>query len=211
MISTTFRIYPKKQEQENLEFSMEMCRITYNFLLEKLNQGVKGRTDLAHSILELKERDERFKRVYSKAIQPQCDKICFNLRALKQLKQNGKKVGRLRFKGEGWFNSFAYNQSGFKILNVHGKKGILQLSKIGNIQIKLHRNIEGNIKQIILKKSCEKWYAIIVTDANPKRECGKKEIGIDLGLLNYIMRSDGNKVPHPHIIKKSSKRLKELQ
>ena len=210
MISTTYRIYPKKQEQEKLEFSLDMCRIAYNHLLEQLNNGVKGRTALAHTLLDLKEKDSRMNQVYSKALQPQCDKLCFNLRALRQLKKNGKRVGRLRFKGRSWFNSFSYNQSGFLIVS-KGKKGILTLSKIGDIQIRLHRLIEGKIKQITLKKSCNKWYAIVVSDANPKRQCGNNMIGIDLGLQNYIMDSNGNSIKHPHTFKKYSKDLRRLQ
>src|SRR4030065_742142 len=178
MISTTYRIYPKKQEQEKLEFSLDMCRIAYNHLLEQLNNGVKGRTALAHTLLDLKK--------------------------------NGKRVGRLRFKGRSWFNSFSYNQSGFLIVS-KGKKGILTLSKIGDIQIRLHRLIEGKIKQITLKKSCNKWYAIVVSDANPKRQCGNNMIGIDLGLQNYIMDSNGNSIKHPHTFKKYSKDLRRLQ
>jgi putative transposase len=210
MISTEYRIYPRKAEQEKLEFSLNMCRIAYNYLLEQLNKGVKGRTNLSHTLLKLKEQDERFEQVYSKAVQPQCDKLCFNLRALGKLKQKGHKVGRLRFKGKGWFNSFSYNQSGFALIS-KGKKGILHLSKIGDIRINLHREIEGKIKQITLKKSCEKWYAIVVSNANPKRECGKGEIGIDLGLSNYIMDSDGNSIKHPHIFNKYHSGLKKAQ
>ena len=211
MISTQYRIYPKKLEEEKLEFSLDMCRIAYNYLLERLNNNVRGRTALAHSLLALKRKDKRFEDVYSKAVQPQCDKLCFNLRALSQLKKKGHKVGRLRFKGKGWFNTFSYNQSGFKIFDVHGKKGILHLSKIGDMQIKLHREVQGNIKQITLKKSCGKWYAIVVSDANPQRKHGKKHIGIDLGLTNYIMRSDGKRISHPKIFEKYRVKLKKAQ
>jgi putative transposase len=210
MISTTYRIYPKRAEQEKLDFSLDMCRITYNHLLEQYNKGVFGRTQLAHTLLELKEKDKRMLNVYSKALQPQCDKLIHNLRALKAMKAKGREVGDLRFKGRGWFKSFNYNQSGFTLTS-KGKKGVLTLSKIGAIPIKVHRPIEGTIKQVTLKKSCNKWYAIIVTDANPKRTCGEGEIGIDLGLKNYIMTSEAERIEHPHIFKKYQLGLKKAQ
>jgi putative transposase len=88
-----------------------------------------------------------------------------------------------------------------------GKKGILSLSKIGDIKIRVHREIVGNIKQIILKKRFGKWYAILNTDGCLNRVCGEKILGIDLGITHYIADSDGNFVLHPHTIDKHAKSL----
>ncbi|MBI4210097.1 MAG: IS200/IS605 family element transposase accessory protein TnpB, partial [Candidatus Diapherotrites archaeon] len=140
--------------------------------------------------------------VYSKALQPECDRLFSNLRSLKALKKKGRKVGALRFKGKDWFKTFSYNQSGFRLEMVKSKKGILHLSKIGTINIKVHRPIEGRVKQVTLKNRLGKWFAILITDANPKRMCGKKVLGLDLGISNYLVDSNGNRVAHPHNIDK---------
>lgn len=152
MISSTYRIYPKKQEEERLEFSLEMCRIAYNYLLERLNNNVKGRTALAHSLLALKKKDTRFEQVYAKAVQPQCDKLCFNLRALSQLKNKGHQVGRLRFKGKGWFKSFSYNQAGFKIFDVHGKTGEEMRIEKEHIELVMNVPHDKRVKALELVK-----------------------------------------------------------
>jgi putative transposase len=52
-----------------------------------------------------------------------------NLAALKKMKERRRKVGKLRFKGERWFKTFTYNQSGFKLLPRNDKFGFLHLSK----------------------------------------------------------------------------------
>lgn len=70
-----------------------------------------------------------------------------SIKSLARLKENGKKVGKLRFKGRGLFKAINYTQSGFRL---EGKK--LILSKIGNIPIKLHGEIEGKIKEGIIKR-----------------------------------------------------------
>lgn len=44
-----------------------------------------------------------------------------NLKALSGLKKSGEKVGRLRVKGRGWYKTFIYNQSGFKLIKT-GKR-----------------------------------------------------------------------------------------
>ena len=67
------------------------------------------------------------------------------------------------------------------------------------------------IKQITLKKSLGKWYAMIVTDFIQVRNCGEKEIGIDLGINNYIMDSEGNSIAHPKTIDKYADELKTAQ
>src|SRR5207237_5152486 len=58
-----------------------------------------------------------------------------------------------RFKGKGGFDSFTYPQAGF---GVNG--GQLSLSKIGNVKIKLHRTLQGEVKTITLKNENAKRY-----------------------------------------------------
>ena len=211
-ISYKFRMYPNKPVRERLDFALDVCRQTYNNLLEEMNNQVKiNRGEIQHKIVTLKETRPELKEVYSKTLQYECYRLFSNLSALRELKKHGKKVGRLRFKGRDWFKTISYNQSGFKLTPIKNKKGILYLSKIGDIPIKLHRQVEGKIKQITLKKSLGKWYAMIVTDFIQNRTCGEKEIGIDLGINNYIMDSEGNSIAHPKTIDKYAEELKTAQ
>jgi putative transposase len=93
-----------------------------------------------------------------------------NLAALKKMKERGRKVGKLRFKGERWFKTFTYNQSGFKLLPRNNKFGFLHLSKIGDIPIRLHRKVMGTIKGVTIKHMPSgKWYAYLLVD------CGTRE------------------------------------
>jgi putative transposase len=91
------------------------------------------------------------------------------------------------------------------------KKGILFLSKIGNIPIKLHRPVEGKIKSITIKKSIGKWYCSIVTDTIIKRKCGNNEIGIDVGIINYVYDSNGIVYDNPKHFDKYHSELKFAQ
>lgn len=203
-----FRMYPNNPVREKLDFALDICRQTYNTLLEEMNNQVKiNRGEIQHKIVTLKETRPELKEVYSKTLQYECYRLFSNLSALRELKKHGKKVGRLRFKGRDWFKTISYNQSGFWF-EQKGKKGVLELSKIGIIKVKSHRQVEGKIKQITIKKSLGKWYAMIVTDFMQKRFCGEKEIGIDLGINNYIMDSEGNSIAHPKTIDKYADELK---
>ncbi len=132
-----------------------------------------------------------------------------NLSALSALKKKGKKIGQLRFKGKNWFKTISYNQSGFSLEHTYKKNGRLKLSKVGDIKIKMHRKVEGNIKQITIKKENNKWFAFIISDEIRKLEHGNKILGIDLGINHYLVDSEGKKVKHPKIYERMLPKLRK--
>ena len=145
-----FRMYPKKAEADKLETAREVCRQTYNYLLAELNEGFT-KNEIQNYLLDLKVAYPEMNNIHSKVLQMENQRLFGNLSALSQLKKHGKKVGALRYKGKNWFKTFTYNQSGFSLKHIRAKKGILWLSKIGDIQIKMHRKVEGDIKNITIK------------------------------------------------------------
>lgn len=211
MITYKFRMYPNKEQRERLDLSLDICRQTYNNLLEELNNQAKiDRNKIQHKLVTIKEENPEVTQVYSKTLQYECYRLFSNLSALRELKKRGHKVGSLRFKGKGWFKTMNYNQSGFSF-SQKSTKGILHLSKIGEIKVKAHRLVEGKIKQVTLKKSLGKWYCMIVSEAKLKIKCGKGIVGIDVGINNYVYDSEGNSVAHPKTIQKYSAELTKAQ
>ena len=173
-----FKIYPNKEQTEKLEFALDTCRQAYNMMLQELNeQVIIDKSHIQAMLPDMKICEPKYKKVYSKTLQYECYRLFSNLSALSAIKKKRRKVGRLRFKGKGWFKTINYNQSGFKLDSENNK---IKLSKIGNIKIKIHREVEGNIKQVTIKKSINKWYVSIITDTIIKNECGDKILGIDL-------------------------------
>ena len=112
MLSYKFRLYPKKRQEERLMEILELCRHTYNYFLAlwKRRGRIPSRLELQAQLPKLKEERPELNRVYSKVLQMVLYQLYSNLKALSQLKKNGKKVGRLRFKGKGWYKTFTYNQ-----------------------------------------------------------------------------------------------------
>ncbi len=133
-----------------------------------------------------------------------------NIKTLHKLKENGKKVGKLRYKGKGWFKTLNFNQSGFKIDFENNK---LILSKVGSISIKLHRPIEGKIKGVIIKRSrTDKWHAIVQVEDEPKPlPPTGKVVGIDVGVRYFLTDSEGRQVENPHFYERMLKRIGILQ
>jgi len=213
-ISHKFRLYPNKETQSKLLDMLELHRQTYNTLLGELNEQKEiDKSQIQGIIPDMKICEPKFKNLYSKAMQYECYRLFSNLRAL--AKSKGKrKVGRLRFKGKGWFKTFTYNQLGFKLIQTGKRLQTLHLSKIGEIRIRCHRNIKGNIKQITIKHTqTGKWFASIIEERKEeiKQQPIKKVVGIDLGLTDIIYDSDNNKITNPRHLKKRAEKLAHLQ
>jgi putative transposase len=132
-----------------------------------------------------------------------------NLKSLSQLKKKGNKVGKLRFKGRDWFKTINYNQSGFKLNQLGTRYGKLHLSKIGDIDIRCHRITSGKIKQITIKKANSKWFAHIVTDGQYTKQKGTGQIGIDLGIINFLSDDQGNHIKSPLFLNKGLAKIKK--
>lgn len=122
-----------------------------------------------------------------------------------KLKENGRKIGKLRFKGKGRFKAMNYNQSGFKL---KGKK--LILSKIAEIPINLHREINDKIKGVIIKReSSGKWFAILQVEDTPiPLPETHKTIGIDVGLKHFLTDSEGRQIQNPKFYEESLERMR---
>lgn len=218
-MSYKYRLYPSEQDKEELENHLELCRRVYNHFLEKLNEAgeIPSRYELQKQLPELKEEWTELKQVHSKVLQMVLKQLYDNLQSLSERKKNGYKIGKLRYKGEGWFKTIEYNQSGFKLKKTDNRLDSLKLSKIGEVPIRLHREIEGKVKGVIVKRdSAGDWYAIFQTEQeSSETDTTESEnveaAGIDLGIQKFIVDSDGNRIEHPKNVEKAGERLKKEQ
>jgi putative transposase len=123
-----------------------------------------------------------------------------NLSTLRGRKENGYRVGTLKWKGKGEYRSFTYSQSGFKLKNTGGRTR-LWLSKLGEIPLTFHRDLpdDAEIKTVTVKRELTgKWYAILgveTPDGPPEKPSELSEtVGIDVGILKYAHDTDGTAV-----------------
>ena len=214
MISYKYPIFPSNITQWKLAENLDACRWLYNRLLEDLNdakeKGIKLKTyDTQNMIPSLKLENPKLNLVYSKVLQMVNYTLWSNFKGLAASKMNGRKIGHVRFKGYGWYNTMNYNQSGFKIDQDHG---ILHLSKIGDMRIKIYRKIEGCIKAVIIKREGERWFAIVQADQEPQPLPETEEaIGLDVGLTSFVVDSEGNKIENPRCGDHAADKLAKLQ
>jgi len=213
--SFKYRLYPNKQQKNKIDQTLETCRILYNdFLFEKKEFYEKEQKrltffDQINSLPIKKENNYFLKEVYSQILQDVAQRVDKSFQNFFQrIKKQIDKVGYPRFKQYGRYYSFTYTQSGFKSIN--DKK--IYLSKLGNINIKKHRELLGKIKtcSVIVKNG--KYYACFSCEAESKllTKTGKK-IGIDMGLTSFLTTSNGDFKKSPKIYQKVEQKLAKSQ
>ncbi|ASI13906.1 IS200/IS605 family transposase OrfB [Candidatus Mancarchaeum acidiphilum] len=214
-----YRAYPSKEQKGTLNRQMYLSKELYNLLLEKSKSYYKktGKTLTEFRmnvwITKLKKEKPEFAEIHSQVLQNISKRVSdaykhFFLRCKE--KRQGKKVkaGFPRYKK--FVSSLTYPQTnGFKI-----EKKKVELSKVGRINFVNHRNIEGRIKTLNIKKTkSQEWYITIAVEKEDKPfiSNGKPKIGIDLGIMQYVALSDNTILQNAKITKHQRKHSRVLQ
>lgn len=209
-----YRIYPTKEQKEKIEYTLDLCRYLYNNALEQRITAYKNyRVALtynkqANELPVLKKELPEYKNVHSQVLQDvlkRLDKAFQNF--FRRLGTNDK-AGFPRYKGKNRYHSFTYTQSGFTIQD---KK--IKLSKIGEIKINLHRQLEGKPKTCTITRKNNRYYVALTCEIEKPKVIikPKKVVGIDLGVAHLAITSDGEFFDNHKYLRKSEKQLKRLQ
>ncbi len=209
-----YRLYPSKAQTKILDEQLELCRNAYNQLLDHFKQQYeeKGKApsqfDLNNLLIPLKQVRPEYSRIHSQVLQNIAKRIKDAYTGFYARRKARLKAGLPRFKKHGRHKSVTYPQSGFKI---EGNR--LLLSKIGAIRLRQHRDIQGQIKTLTIKRNPSgKWYACFscMVDVQP-REKPFEDVGVDVGLHSYAVLSDGARIENPRFYRNEEKRLGLLQ
>ena len=209
-----FRLYPTKDQEASLLNVLDLCKWTYNFFLSKWDETDKipSQYMLQAMLPTLKEEKPELKKVNSKTLQMVLFQLYNNLKILVQLKKNSRRVGRLRYKK--YLKSFILNQRGFKVIKTDKRLDRLFVSKVGEIPIRIHREIEGKIKQVIVKQyKTGDWYVLVSGEKEVPvmTKTIEKVVGLDVGIKFFLSDSDGRQVENPKFYKRTLERLKKEQ
>lgn len=119
-------------------------------------------------------------------------------------------TGFPKFKHKGKKDSYTTNnQKGTVAID----GSFIKLPKIGRIKANIHRSINGLIKSVTVSKApTGKYYVSVLvgTIATPFLKT-QSNIGIDLGLTDFIVLSDGTKVANPKFLAKLKDKLARAQ
>jgi putative transposase len=200
-----------------LESVLWHCRILYNTALEQRRtwwQRGQGKSATYYQqkaeLPDLKAARPEYAEVNAQVLQDVILRVERAFQAFFHRVQAGEEPGYPRFQGAGRYHSFTYPQyGGGAILD----GGVLSLSKIGRIPIRLHRPLQGTPKTITISCEADGWYACIScaeVAIEPLPRTGQ-ETGIDVGLKAFLVTADGEVVGNPRHHRREEKRLKKAQ
>ncbi|WP_223847365.1 RNA-guided endonuclease InsQ/TnpB family protein [Hymenobacter montanus] len=126
-------------------------------------------------------------------------------------------------KGRGDYPNFRRKANGgsFQIPangQVDFEKGTISLPKFkSGIKAVLHRRFKGTVKTVTIRRTpTGKFFASVLVDPNQQAETlvpptPDNVVGIDLGIKDFLVTSEGEAVANPKHLRKNIARLKVLQ
>lgn len=200
------RLYPNEEQKVFFAKSFGCCRFIWNRMLsDKIKYYEKTKKTLRQYPAQYKKEFEWLKEVDSLAL----SRVERNLhQAYQSFFKQG--TGFPKFKKKGVRDSYTTNnQKGTVAVTGNSVK----LPKIGHIKAVVDRPIVGLIKSATISKTAtDKYYASLlvetVVEPLPKTN---SNIGIDLGLTDFITLSDSTKVANPKFLSKLEQKLAREQ
>lgn len=210
-----FRLYPTKRQTSILQDVLDLCRELYNAGLQERRDAYRLERksirypEQTNQLPEIKELRPELADTHSQVLQDVLRRLDKAFQAFfRRVKERQGKAGFPRFKSRRRYGSFTYAQSGFSL-----KDGKLRLSKIGDVKIKLHRPVEGQVKTLTVTRSATgKWYACFSVAVEPQSwPENHHAVGIDVGLAHFATLSTGEQVSNPRFFRSDEKALAKAQ
>ncbi len=220
------RLYPNREQEMIMMEHLSICCDLYNRLLEYCKgcyeKGEKhpSRFDLQNMLPEMKKKDPKLKIPYAQVLADVPHRLSKAYDGFfRRVKTDPEHAGHPRFKSWRSYDSMTYTQNGFKVNSGH-----LELSKIGSISVKGFRKMCGIPKTCTIKRKGAgpnyRWVAILTYESGvPPTEDGRRSrtrgtsgqsVGIDMGLKNMVVTSDGREYPNQKGYIKAERRISEL-
>jgi putative transposase len=208
-----FRMRPTKAQEAGLYRMAGARRFIYNWALSRRKsyyaehgKGISAR-ELSSELTALKSQPETLwlKEAHSQMLQ----------QALKDLDR----AFRNFFEKRGRFPRFRSRKAGYLTFRipqrVRVEDGRVYVPKVGWVRIRQSRGVEGTTKSATFKRDATgHWYVALTTefeipDVEPPAPVNP--VGVDLGLKDLFVLSDGERVPAPRFARRAERRLGRVQ
>lgn len=209
LVAYKYRLYPNKEQEIYFAKCFGCVRFIYNRMLsDKIEYYKETKQKLNNTPAQYKKEFPWLKEVDSLALA----NAQMNLQTAYNNFFKRTEVGFPKFKSKK-NNHFSYttnNQGG----NIYVSERYIKLPKIGLVRVKKHRDFDGLIKSVTVSKTPSgKYFVSVLVNQEDKEKLPKSnnEIGLDLGIKEFCITSDGEMVANPKYLRKSEKKLRKLQ
>ena len=204
-----YRLYPTVPQADKINQNIGCARFVYNQLLDdriKVYKETKQRSkktycDLKKEYAFLKEADSRALLNARENLDAAYDKF---------FKESNAGFPKFKSKHKCRWSYTTDNNNG--TVRFDGNR--IRLPKVGYVKVVEHRLHEGRIISATIshERSGEYYASVLCEIEQPKSlPVTDKVVGIDLGLHNIIVCSDGERVPSPKYFRKSEQKLAKIQ
>jgi putative transposase len=211
-----YRLYPTKKQAALLDDQLAEARRLFNAAVQERRDAWKmGKTSITFY-----QQDKQLQAIRSQgdlrlanymSCQDVLHRVDNTFRAFFRRVKQGQKPGYPRFKPITQFHSYTFPKYGNGCkLREHNK---LYIMGVGELKVKLHRPIAGQIKTVTLTKQCGKWYAcfsVILPSPEPLPAAGRA-VGIDVGLASFAVLSNGTAIKNPRYYETAQAKLRRVQ
>lgn len=214
-IGYKFRIYPTAEQEALIQKTFGCCRYVWNYYLNKnietYKQGGKALRyfGCCGDLTQLKKSLEWLREVDATALLSSLQDLDTAYKNFFHRVKKGGKPGFPKFKSKHNHRQHYRSKQTIKVLD-----NAIQLPKLGLVKCRVSRDVKGRILSATV--SCNpsgKYYvSLCCTDveAEPLPHTGAM-VGVDLGVSDLAITSDGKKYPNNRYTYKAEKRLKRLQ
>ena len=217
--SFKFRMYPTNEQKYKLNSFIGSSRFIYNhYLYENKDNKYFNVFEAKKSLPLLEEEYPWLREVDSTILRTTLDDLD------NAYERCNKGLGGIpKFKKKSYKGSYrttairsTYKGRNYCNIEVDLKTRTIKLPKLGKVEIRGYRNMEDfpyKIYNATISKEANKHYVSVCvsTEVSYKEFMVRNAVGIDLGVKNLIVTSDGVKYDNMQNIKTLEKRLKGLQ
>lgn len=204
-----YRIYPNKKQESLIQKTFGCCRFVYNQTLayrkelyEKENKRM-SRLDCNYYVRNiLKQKYEWLKEVDKFSL----ENSVFDMDNAFQ-KFFNEHAGFPKYKSK---KSYKTN---ITVTNIQVSENAVKLPKLKWVKANIHRVFDGKIKSATVSQSpTGKYYvSILVEEEQKELPKAEKSVGIDLGIKDLIITSNGEKFDNLRLIKEYESKLEKEQ
>ena len=211
-----YRIYPTKKQITLIEKHFGSTRFLYNYFLEyRQKEYAKGNKKVGYIVTQGELTKLKKQKEYGWLNECGSQSLQMALRDLDSAYSRffKKQGGYPKFKSKKHTSQSFTAPQNIKVAN--NKVFLPKFTKDG-IKAKLHREIPNNavLKQATVSRQNNQYFISILIDDNisiPKPTKAKNAVGLDMGISDLIITSDGKKYENKKYFIKSQKTFKKLQ
>lgn len=214
-----YRIYPNKEQEYQLSRVFGSCRYIYNRLLHESIEEFKNHKDdpLTHpkpilSITEYCRKITQWKRVEETAWLKEVSSVPLQQASRHLISAFSRffkeKKGYPKFKSKRGRQSASFTVTGYRIKDDELRLGLFDTG----IKVKWSRKLPSTPRTCTVSRDPSgKYFVSFICEYNTTREQGTGHIGIDVGITDLAVMSNGEFIKNPKHFLKHQCKLRKLQ